>query len=126
MDSPLTEEAAEAIYKSQNLSDLLADIEGTPIPSASLPNLTRLEIHCKYGSDGLQFLRRATFGKLKSIEINIEHCSTDDNIPKAFQEIIFHSSIQDTLSAICITIDSSLNLDYYSLLPFTRLVHLDI
>jgi hypothetical protein len=94
VDSPLTEEATEAISKSQNLRSLSVVIEkGTPIPSASLPNLTRLQIQCKDGSDGLLLLRGATFGKLESVNFDIESRLTDDFL-EAFKGTALSSSIQ--------------------------------
>ena len=126
MESPLTEKATEAIYKSQNLCDLSVVIEkGTPIPSASLPNLIHLEIECEDGSDVLQFFHRASFGKLESVDFTIESRLTDDFL-EAFQGAALSSSIQDTLSAIWLRTDWSWNPKYSSLPPFKRLVDLKI
>ena len=126
VDSPLTEEATEATYKSQNLCGLSVVIEkGTPMPSAPLPNLIHLQIRCDDGSDGLQLLRRVTSGKLKSVDFTIKSRPADDFL-EAFKEAAFSSSIQDTLSAIRIVADWSWKPNYSSLLPFTRLVDLEI
>ena len=126
VDSPLTEEATEAIYKLQNLCGLSAVIEkGTQIPSASLPNLIHLKIESEDGSDELQFLRRATFGKLKSFHFGIESRPTDGFL-EAFKGAALSSSIQDTLSKIYFITDWSWNPNYAPLLPFTRLVDVQI
>ena len=126
MDSPLTDETTEMIYKLQNLRKLVAVIKkGTSIPSVSLPNLIRLEIQCEDGSDELQLLHRATFGKLQHIDLDIESRPIDDFL-EAFKGAALSSSIQDTLLAICVTTDWSWTPDDSSLLPFTRLVDLKI
>ena len=126
VDSPLTEEAREVVYKSQNLRGLSVVVEkGTPIPSALLPNLTYLQIECEDGSDGLQLLHRATFGKLETLDFDIE-CTPIDNFLEAFNKAALSSSIQNTLLVIFITTDWPWNPHYSSLLPFTRLVELEI
>ena len=126
VDSPLTEEAREAIYKSQNLRTLSLVIEkGTPIASVSLPNLISLRIECEDGSDGLQPLRRATFGKLELVHVRLKPRPADDFF-EAFKEAALSSSIQNTLSRIHLFTERSWNPNYSSLLPFTRLVGLEI
>ena len=68
VDSPLTEEASEVIYKLPNLHSLSVAIEkGIPLPSASLPNLIDLKIRCDSGDNWLRPFHGATFGKLKSV-----------------------------------------------------------
>ena len=126
VDSPLTEEASKAVCKSQNLRRLSVAIEkGTSIPSVSLPNLTRLQIDCEDEGDVLQLLRGATFGELESVHFYIESRPTNDFL-EAFKEAALSSSIQSTLSTICITANFPQDLDYSPLLPFTQLVDLDI
>ena len=126
VDSPLTEEATEAIYNSQNLFGLTVVVEkGTSIPSASLPNLIRLRINSEDGNDELQFLRQATFGKLGFFHFNIRSSPADDFL-ETFKKAALSSSIQDTLSEIWFTTDWSWNPNYSSLLPFTRLVDVQI
>ena len=124
--SPLTEEAREAISKSQNLRSLLVFIEkGTSIPSASLPNLKYLQIRCEDGSDVLQLFRGATFGKLESVAFGIESKPIGDFF-EAFKVAALTSSMQNTLSVIYLSAEWSWNPNYSSLLPFTRLVNLKI
>ena len=126
VECPLTEEATEAIYKSQNLHGLSVVIEkGTPISSASLPNLTRLQIECEDGSDGLQLLRGTTSKKLESVGFIIKSSLTDDFLEE-FKGVALPLSIQDTLSDIRVFTVRSWNPNYSSLLPFTRLVRLRI
>ena len=124
--SPLTEEATEAICKLQNLCGLSMVIEkGTPIPSTSLPNLTHLQIQCDDSSDGLQLLRRATFGKLKSVNFHAKSGPIDDFL-EALKGAPPPSSIQNTLSVIRLSAGRSWNPNYSSFLPFTQLVDLNI
>ena len=123
MDSPLTEEATEVVYKSQDLRGLLVVIEkGIPIPSMSLPNLIRLEIKCEDGSDGLQLLHGAA---LECVHFNVKS-KPDDDFLEAFKEAALSSSIQGTLSAISLSTEWPWNPNYLSLLPFKRLVDLKI
>ena len=125
-NSPLTEEASEAVYKSQNLRGLSVVIEkGTSIPSVSLPNLTRLEIGCDDGSDGLQLLRGATFGKLEFVSLDLRFRPIGDFL-ESFKDAALSSYIHNTLSAICLFTECSWDPNYSSLLPFTRLVDLSI
>ena len=123
VDSPLTDEATEAIYKSHNLHDLSVVIEkGTPRPSESLPNLTHLQIECEDRSDGLQLLRGA---KLEFVNFNIKSGLANDFL-EAFKEAALSSSSQNTLSAIYLFTEWPWNPNYTSLLPFTRLACLKI
>ena len=63
VDSPLTEEAHEAIFKLPNLRDLSLIIErGTPLPSMVLPNLTDLVIGYDRDCDWLPMFQEATLG----------------------------------------------------------------
>ena len=126
VNSPLTKEASEAIYKSRSLCGLSVVIEkGTSIPSVSLPNLEFLRVECEDGSDGLRLLHRATFGELESINFEIEYGPINDFL-EAFKEAALSSSIQNTLSTIYLFTEGPWNPNYSSLLPFTRLVHLHI
>ena len=125
VNTPLTEEASEAVYKSQNLRSLSVGVgKGTSIPSVSLPNLTHLQMWCDDGGDGLQLLRGATFGKLESVSFDIESKPIDDFL-EAFIEAALSSSIQNTLSAFKLDVWWPLYPDYSSLLPFTQLVDVD-
>ena len=126
VDSPLTEEAIEIIYKSQNLRRLTVVIEkGTPIPSASLPNLTHLQTECEDGDDELQLLHRATFGKLESVYFNIGSKPIDDFL-ETFKAAALSSSIQDTLLEFGFITDWPWDQNYSSLLPFIWLEDLNI
>ena len=114
------------IYNSQNLRSLSVVIEkGTRIPSTSLPSLTHLRLQDEDGSGELQLLSRATFGKLESAHFDIGSKPIDDLL-ETFKGAALSSSIQDTLLEIGFTTDWSWNPNYSSLLPFTRLIDLDI
>ena len=126
VDFSLTEKASKAISKAQNLRSLSMVIErGTSIPPASLPNLISLQMECEEGSDVLQLFRGAKFGKLKSVRFHIVSRSIGDFL-ETFKAAALSSSIQNTLSVIRLTADWSWNPNYYSLLPFTQLVDLEI
>ena len=125
-NSPFTEVASEAVYKSRNLRGLSVVIEkGTFIPSVSLPNLTYPKIECDDGSDGLQLLRGATFGKLEFVSFDLRY-GPNSNFLEAFKDAALSSSIQNTLWTICLSMECSWDPSYSSLLPFTQLVHLNI
>ena len=126
VDSPLTKEASEVIYKLPSLCDLSVAIErGTSLPSVSLPNLTKLSIICDNEGDWPQLFHGAVLGKLKSVTF----CPQSDQIGNffgAFKEAALSSSVQNTLSELELSASCSWNPDYSSLLPFTQLEYLDI
>ena len=114
------------LYKLPNLRRLSTVIEReTPLPSASLPNLTKLTITCD-DEDGWQRLfHGATFGKLKSITFIPEPEQIGDFLG-AFKRAALSSSVQNVLSEFCLLVSCSWNPDYFSLLPFTQMVDLQI
>ena len=126
VDSPLTEEAKEVVYKLPNLRDLLVIIEGeTSLPSVSLPNLTRLTMRCDNEAGWPGFFQEATFGKLESVIFLPESQQIGDFLG-AFEHVGLSSSVQNTLSEFCLYTSRSWNPNYSSLLPFTQLVRLVI
>ena len=123
-NSPLTEEANNVLYKLSNLRDLSVVIErATPLPSASLPNLTDLSIECGNEGSWPELFRRATFGKLGFITFDIQSAQIG-NFLGAFERAALSCFIQNTLSELYFSTSSSWNPNYSSLLPFTRLVNL--
>ena len=124
VNSPLTEEANNVLYKLPNLRDLSVVIErATPLPSASLPNLTELSIECDDDGSWPELFRRATLGKLESIVFGIQS-EQIGNFLEVFERAALSCSIQNTLSELYFSTSSSWNPNYSSLLPFTRLVDL--
>ena len=124
--SPLKEEAREVVYKLPNLRDLLVHVVGeTSLPSASLPNLTKLEITCDDNGGWLQLFHGATFGKLESVVFYDRSKKLGDFLG-AFERAAFSSSIQNTLSKFHVFTSCSWNPNYSSLLSFTQLVRLEV
>jgi len=126
VDSPLTEEASEVVYKLPNLRGLLAVIErDTLLSPASLPNLTDITINCEDEGDWPQLFHRATLGKLESVTFYPESEEIGDFLG-AFERAAHSSSVQNTLSKFRVSTSWSWNPNYSSLLPFTQLVYLEI
>jgi len=126
VDSPLTKEASEVLYELPNLRHLSVAIEReTPLPSASLPNLAFLTIHCNNEDGWPRLFHGATFGRLKYIIFYLQSEQIGDFLG-AFERAALSSFIQNTLLTFSVFIKHSWNQNYYSLLPFTRLVDLEI
>ena len=127
MDSPgLTEEASHVLYELPNLRSLSVAIEReTPLPPASLPNLTGLVITCDNEDGWPRLFRGATLGKLERVDFYLQSGQIGDLLG-AFEKAALSSSVQNTLSSFCVYTSSSWNPNYSSLLPFTQLVDLDI
>ena len=126
VDSTLTEEASEVLYKLPNLRSLTVAIEETLSPPASLPNLTELNIASYNENSGWsRFFHGATFGKLESIALYPQSEKTGDFL-EVFKRAALSSSIQNTLSRFRLLANFRWNPNYSSLLPFTQIVDLDI
>jgi len=126
VNSPLTEEACEAVYTLPNLCQLSVHIEReTSLPSASLPNLTELTIDCEDEGDWPRLFQGATFGKLESVTFHPRSEEIGDFLG-AFERVALSSSMQNTLSRFHVSAPYPWNPNYSSLLPFTQLVNLNI
>ena len=124
MNSPLTKEDYQVIFKLPNLCELLLDIEGdTSLPSVVLPNLTDLTIRYDHDHGWLQGFRGATLGKLDSISFSSESESVGDFF-EAFKQVALTTSIPETLSTLKFYTFRPWNPSYRSLLPFTQLKEL--
>ena len=124
--SPLTEEAGEVLYKLPNLRGLSVVIRReTRLPSASLPNLTKLAIRCDNEDNWPRLFRGATLGRLEHVDFHLESEEIGDFLG-AFERAALSSSIQKTLSTFYLSTLCSWNPKYSSLLPFTQLVCLVI
>ena len=126
MESPLTEEASQVVYRLPNLRSLSVDVEReTSLPSASLPNLTDLTITCDDEDSWPRLFHGATLGELRSVTF----CPRSERLGGflgAFEKAALSSSIQNTLSMLYLFTPYSWNPNYSSLLPFTQLVTLII
>jgi len=126
VDSPLTTEASEVIYKLPNLCDLSVVIKReTPLPPALLPNLTDLTISCDNEGDWPQLFHGATLGKLKSVTFYPQSEQIGDFL-EAFERVALSSSVQNTLSKFSLSASFPGSPNYYSLLPFTQMEDLEI
>jgi len=124
--SPLTEEASEVVHKLPNLRVLSVIIEKeTSLSSASLPNLTELEITCDSGDVWSQLFHGATFGKLESVTFHYFQEIIGDFLG-TFERVALSSSLHNTLSKLSLFTKLPWNPNYSSLLSFTQLVDLDI
>ena len=123
-DSPLTEEASEVLYKLPNLRFIDVVIEReTRLPSASLPNLTRLATTCENEDGWPQLFHGATLGRLECVDFYLLSEQVGGCL-EAFKEAALSSSIQNTLSKFLIMGGHLWNPNYSSLLPFMQLVDL--
>jgi len=126
VDSPLTEEAHEVIFKLPNLRVLSVVVEeNTSLPTLVLPNLIKLIIKYNHGSDWSKGFRGATLGKLGTIEFHSESEQTADFLEE-FERVALATSIQNTLSSFVIYTSSLWNPNYSSLLQFTQLTYLHV
>ena len=119
VDSPLTEEGYEAVFKLPNLRELSVIIEGdTSLPSMVLSNLAKLII--EYGGDWLPMFHGAAFGKLESVVFDHRSGQIGDFL-EAFKRVALAASVQNTLTRFNFYTSHSWNSNYSSLLPFTHL-----
>lgn len=118
MDSPLTEEACQVVYKLPNLHDLSVVIEkGSSLPSVALPNLTNLTIKYDHRNDWSWVFHGARFKKLRAITF---HSGSEQvgGFLEAFERLTLPTSTQSTLSEFCLYTLQSWNPNYSSLLLF--------
>ena len=101
--SPLTEEANEVVFKLPNLRALSVDIEEeASLSSASLPNLTGLEIICDSGDAWWRLFHGATFGKLESVTFTHPFQEIGDFLG-TLERVALSSSLQNTLSRLSLS-----------------------
>ena len=120
VDTPLTEEAHEVIFKLPHLRVLSVVIERDTLPTVVLPGLTGIHIEYDHDHDWLQGFRGATLGKLASATFFSESKSIGDFL-KAFESVALTTSIPATLSIFRFHTSRPWSPNYRSLLPFTQL-----
>ena len=126
VNSPLTKEASEVVFKLSSLRSLSLVIKGeTSLPPASFPNLTALEIDGDNEGSWPGLFHGATFGKLESVVFYPQSKEIGDFLG-AFEKAALSSSVQNTLSTFQVFDEYSWNPNYSSLLSFTQLVDLHI
>ena len=126
VDSPLTEEASEVLYKLPNLSSLSVVIDRKALlPSASLPNLTELTITCDDEDDWPRLFHGATLEKLESVTFYPQSEQIGDFLG-TFEVAALSSSAQNALSGFYLFTQYSWNPNYSSLLPFTQMMEIHV
>ena len=126
VDSPLTEEAREVIYRLPGLRALRVITEGpTPLPTMVLPNLTSIVIEYDHDRDWLCGFRGATLGKLASVTFRPKSAPIGDFL-EVFETVALATSIPATLSTFRFFTSHPWRPSYRSLLSFTQLKQLVI
>lgn len=126
VDSPLTEEAQEVLFRLPNLSVLWAVMQRhTLLPSVALPNLTLIDVEYSDGLDWLRGFRGAVLGKLESAIFRCESEQIGDFLG-AFGRVAVTTTAQNTLSSFRFCTSSGWNPNYSALLPFRQLKELTI
>ena len=126
VDSPLTEEAREVIYKLPNLHTLSLIIgRDTSSPPVALPNLIDLTIEYDQDDRWLHMFRGATLGKLERVTFRSKSKQIGDFL-ETFEAVALTTSIPATLSTFAFYTSRPWRPNYRSLLPFTQLEDLAI
>ena len=126
VDSPLTEEAREVVFKLPNLRELSVYIErDTSLSPVVLPNLTDLTIRYDRDHGWLQGFRGATLGKLTAVAFHSESELIDDFL-EAFEGVALTTSIPATLSTFVFETSRQWRPNYRSLFSFTQLKEITV
>ena len=121
VDSPLTEEAREVVFRLPNLSELWTVVQGhTLLPPVTLPNLTLIDLEYDDHFDWLQGFRVMALGKLEEVLFSSQSDQIGDLLGE-FERAVLTTSIPSTLLTFRFTPSCSWNPNYRSLLPFTQL-----
>ena len=124
VESPLTEEAREVIYKLPALLGLWTVVGGPhSLPTVELPNLTHIVIDYDHNHDWLQGFRQASLGRLAMVTVRPISESIGDFLG-AFESVAVTTTIPVTLSTFEFITDRPWTPSYRSLLPFTQLTYL--
>jgi hypothetical protein len=121
VDSPLTKEAREVIYRLPDLCRLWVVVEeSTSLPAIVLPNLTEIDVEYHHNYDWLEGFRRAVFGRLNSVTFRPESESAQiADFLEAFESA--GPAISTSLSAFRFYAFHPWRPNYRSLLSFTQL-----
>ena len=126
VDSSLTHEAADILYKSPHLCEVRTVIDGlTSLPTMELPNLTRMQIEFYHCHGWLQGFHGASFGELDCLSF-YSKSKPIDGFLEAFEQVALTTSIPTTLSTFRFYTACSWRPRYRSLLRFAHLTMLDI
>ena len=126
VDSPLTKEAREVIYRLPDLCGLWVVVEeSTSLPTMVLPNLTEIGVEYHNNHDWLKGFRGAVFGRLNSVTFRPESESAQiADFLEAFESA--GPAISTSLSAFRYCAFHPWRPNYRSLLSFTQLRELEI
>jgi len=126
VDSPLTEEARDVVYRLRKLSSLGAIIQGsTSLPTVELPNLTTIYVEYEGGLNWLEGFRGAMLKKLEFAVFRTEANHIGDFLG-AFESVALTASAQNTLSGLWFYTSRSWSPNYSSLLSFNQLKTVEI
>ena len=126
VDSPLTEEAREVVYRLPRMSCLWTVIQGpTSLPAVALPNLTGLDIEYDGDHNWLQGFHSATLDKLEMASIH-SRCEKIGDFLEAFERVALATSAQNKLSDFRFYTSRSWNPNYSCLLSFNQLQKVEI
>ena len=126
VDSPLTEEAREVVFRLPKLFSLWIVIQGcTRIPPVVLPNLLTIDLEYDDYLDWLQGFRGAILGGLENVYFTSQSEQIGDFLGE-FTSVALTTSTPATLSTFNFNTSRSWDPSYRSLLPFTQLKDLQI
>ena len=121
VDTPLTEEAREVVYRLPKLCSLWAVIQGpTFLPKVALPNLDGIQVEYDHDHNWLQGFGEAALERLEVARFYSESERIGDFL-EAFKSVTFATSTQNTLSTFEFHTPRSWNPNYSSLLSFSQL-----
>ena len=128
MDSPSTEDARGNFYKLPKLRGLLATMQGSMLLLlVELPDLEASYVRWDSGCGWLQGFRRATIGKLRTIDFRPTFGSTQTgDFLKGFQSVVLTTSAQTSLSESSFCTSQPWAPNYSSLLTFKQMTKLKI
>ena len=124
VNSPLTEEAQEVLYKLPNLRHLWAVLRATPPPQVTLSNLTTISVIFNHESGWSQLFHGAKLRKLESVRLVPSPSAQIGGSLEEFESAA--ASVQNTLSEFRFRTAQSWSPNYPSILAFKRLKVLEI
>ena len=126
VDSPLTEEAREVVFRLPRLFSLWTIVQGpTSLPTAALPNLAAIDVEYSDDLDWLQVFHGAKLEKLEKVAFHTESDNIGDFLG-AFENTILATPAKNTLSELRFCTSRSWNPNHSSLLSFNQLKNVEI
>ena len=126
VESPLTEEAREVVYRLPRLTSLWARFRGpASLPTMALPDLAEISVTYKDDLSWLRGFRGAKVERLESVGITSESSPIGDPLG-AFERVASTTSVKNTMSTFRFSAWESWNPNYRALLSFRQLKSLEI